>query len=129
MTVGLHAANLANEWLDMLSNSAFTAKTATFMKLHTGDPGSAGTANASAETERKQISWNTASGGSKSISSVPAWSPWDVGTETITHISVWDNATAGNFLYSFQLTTPRMVFNGDSFTITSHTISFTPIAA
>ncbi len=129
MTVGLHAVNLANEWLDILSNSAFTAKANTYMKLHTGDPGSAGSANASAETERKLITWAAASTGAKAISSVPAWTVWDVGTETLTHISVWDDLTAGNFLYSFALTTPRMVFNGDSFTMLTHTISFTPIAA
>lgn len=130
MTVGLHAANLANEWLDMLANSAFAEKANTYVKLHTGDPGSAGTSNASANTTRVVISWAAASGGSKAIqATLPAWASWASGSETISHISVWDNLTAGNFLYSVTLTASRAVVNGDSLTLSSHTIAFTPIAA
>lgn len=130
MTVGLHAANLANEWLDMLANSAFAEKANTYVKLHTGDPGSAGTSNASANTTRVVISWSAASGGSKAITTtLPAWASWASGSETISHISVWDNLTAGNFLYSVTLTASRAVVNGDSLTLSSHTIAFTPIAA
>lgn len=130
MTVGLHAANLANEWLDMLANSAFTEKANTYVKLHTGDPGSAGTSNASANTTRVVIAWSAASGGSKSITTtLPAWTSWASGSETISHISIWDNLTAGNFLYSVTLTASRAVVNGDSLTLSSHSIAFTPIAA
>lgn len=130
MTVGLHAANLANEWLDMLANSAFAEKANTYVKLHTGDPGSAGTSNASANTTRVVISWSAASGGSKAITTtLPAWTSWASGSETISHISIWDNLTAGNFLYSVTLTASRAVVNGDSLTLASHSIAFTPIAA
>lgn len=130
MTVGLHGANLANPWLDMLSNSAFSAKANTYVKLHTGDPGSAGTSNASANTTRVVISWASASGGSKAIqATLPVWASWASGSETISHFSVWDNLTAGNFLYSVALSASRSVVNGDTLTLTSHTISFTPIAA
>lgn len=130
MTAGLHAVNLANEWLDMLSNSAFAEKATTAVKLHTGDPGSAGTSNASAETTRKALTWSSASAGSKAITStLPQWASWTAGSETISHISVWDSTTAGNFLYSFALTASKSITNGDTLNLTAHTISFSPIAA
>ena len=130
MAVGLHAANLANKWLDMLAGTAFTAPTNTWCKLHTADPGASGATAASAETTRKQFTWSAASGGSKSIAAtLPQWASWSAGTETISHISVWDASTAGNFLYSFALTTSKQVTNGDTLNLTAHTISFTPIAA
>src|SRR5690242_10331783 len=104
MTVGLHAVNLANKWLDMLGATAFSAPSSANVKLHTGDPGSAGTSNASAETTRKALTWSAASAGSKAITStLPSWATWSAGSETISHISVWDNISAGNFLFSVAL--------------------------
>lgn len=130
MTVGLHAVNLANKWLDMLGATAFTAPTNTYMKLHTADPGSAGTTAASANTTRVIIAWAAASAGSKAITAtLPSWATWASGSETISHISVWDNISAGNFLYSFALTSSKAITNGDTLSMTSHSISFTPLAA
>jgi hypothetical protein len=130
VTVGASTANLANKWLDMLGGTAFSAPANTYMKLHTGDPGSAGTANASAETTRKVLTWSAASSGSKAITStLPSWTPWAAGSETISHVSVWDASTSGNFLYSFALSSSKAVSNGDTFNITSHSISQTPLAA
>lgn len=130
MTVGLHAVNLANKWLDMLGATAFTAPSSANVKLHTGDPGSAGTANASAETTRKVLTWAAASAGSKAITStLPSWASWAAGSETISHISVWDNISAGNYLFSVALTVSKAVTNGDTLNLTSLTFAFTPIAA
>lgn len=131
MTTGLAATTLANKYLDMLAGTAFTAPPGSFAKLHLGDPGAAGTSNASSVTTRVAMTWLAATGGSKSITTtLPAWATW-AGTspETITHISVWDAITAGNFLYSFPLTTSRTVITGDTLTLASHSHSFTPIAA
>jgi hypothetical protein len=130
MTVGLHAVNLANRWLNMLAGTAFTAPSSANVKLHTADPGSAGTTAASAETTRKALTWSAASAGSKAIAAtLPSWASWTAGSETISHVSVWDDITAGNFLYSFALTTPKAVTNGDTLNLTAHTISLTPVAA
>lgn len=130
MTVGLHAVNLANKWLDMLAGTAFTAPSSANVKLHTGDPGSAGTSNASAETTRKALTWSAASAGSKAIAAtLPSWATWSAGSETISHISVWDNISAGNFLFSVALTASKSVTNGDTLNLTSLTFAFTPIAA
>lgn len=128
MTAGLSAANLANKWLDMLGGSAFTAPTQFWVQLHTGDPGSAGTANQSAVTTRQQVTWSAASGGSKSQSASPtAWTM--TATETIAYVSFWDASTSGNFLDSAAVTTSRSVVNGDTITLNTLTIAFTPIAA
>jgi hypothetical protein len=50
-------------------------------------------------------------------------------TETISHISVWDASTAGNFLWSAALTTSKSVVNTDTLTFTTLGVSLTPIAA
>jgi len=129
VTVGLQTTNLANKWLDMLGGTAFTAPASTFVQLHTGDPGANGTANASTETTRKTLTWSAASGGSKSITAtLPTWA-WVQGTETISHLSIWDASTSGNFLFSVTLTASKQVANGDTLNITAMTISFTPLAA
>jgi hypothetical protein len=128
---GLAATTLANKWLDMLGATAFTAPASTFVQLHTGEPGAAGTSLVSSVTTRVVLSWAAASAGSKAIqATLPAWANW-AGTngEVVTNISVWDASTAGNFLYSVLLTASKTVNTGDTLTLTSMTVSFTPIAA
>jgi hypothetical protein len=129
MTVGLSAANTANKLLETIgrTGTTFTAGTL-YVKLHTGDPGSAGTSNASSVTTRYQCTFSAASAGSMSLSSMGGtWSM--TGTETISHISLWDNSTAGNFLWSVALTASKSVVNGDTLSLSSLTLAFTPIAA
>lgn len=133
MAVGMSAANLANKWLGMLGGTAFTAPAGTFVKLHTntGDPGSAGTSNASSVTTRPAVTWGTPSAGSVSANgTLPSWASW-AGTngEVVGYLSVWDNATAGNFLFSAQLSAAKTVNTGDTLNLTSLTFALTPIAA
>lgn len=131
MTAGLKDTNLANKWLDVLGGTNYTAPTTTAMKLHTGDPGAAATSNASSVTTRMALTWSAAASGSKSITTtLPSWTNW-AGTspETVTHISVWDSTTAGNFLYSFALSVSKTLTTGDTLNITSHSVAFTPLAA
>jgi hypothetical protein len=113
----------------MLGGTAFTAPTNTYVKLHTADPGSAGTTAASAETTRKQITWSAAASGSKSMSGTLSWTSWAAGTETISHISIWDNSTAGNVLWTGALSSNKTVNNGDTLNITSLTAALTPLMA
>lgn len=128
MTVGLSPTLLANKWLDMLAGTAFTAPAGAFAELHLGDPGVNGTTNPSTETTRKSITYSAASAGSKSMSNTPTWA-WVQGTETISHLAIWDAVTSGNFLFSVTLTAAKSVANGDTLNLTALTISFTPIAA
>jgi hypothetical protein len=134
MTVGLSAANVANAWLNVLRGNAagttFTAPAVQAAKLHTADPGAAGTTAAAAgDTTRKALTFNAASAGSMGLTSAPA--AWTNGgtSETLTHISVWDSTTVGNFMYSAALTASQAWASTNTFTLTSLTISLTPIAA
>jgi hypothetical protein len=129
MTVGLSAANLANQWLNMLGGTAFTAPAAFYVKLHTADPGASGATAASAETTRKAVTFSAASAGSKSMSGTVSWTSWSAGSETISHVSFWDASTAGNFLGSAALTASKSVANGDTLTLSTLTVALTPIAA
>lgn len=130
MTAGLHGVNLANKFLDVLGGTNITAPSNVYVKLHTGDPGSAGTSNASANTTRVVVAWAAASGGSKSANAtLPSWASWASGSETITHISLWDNISAGNFLWSGALSSSVAVVNGNTLSLTALSVALTPVAA
>jgi hypothetical protein len=133
VTLGLHTVNLANKWLDTLraAGAAFGPITP-YVKLHIGDPGSAGTANPSvlAPTTRNAATFSAAASGSIALASNPtAWTAGAGSQETISHISVWDASSAGNYLWSAAITTPQAWNTGNTFTLTSLGISLTPLAA
>lgn len=120
MTAGVSATR-ANTWLGELSGLS--------MALHTGDPGSAGTSNASAETSKKTLTLAAASGGSRSMSgTAPTWTTWTAGSETLTHASVW-SSSGTVFEYSFAFTASKSVSNGDNVSLATHSVSVTPVAA
>lgn len=130
MTVGL-ASGVANAFLDALGNASnYTAPTAFWVKLHTGDPGSAGTANAAGNTTRKQASFAAASGGAITTDADVDWTSVS-NAETYSHVSFWSASVAGTFLGSDDLATPRAVLVGDNFTIVAGDIdlALTPVAA
>lgn len=130
MTVGLATAT-ANSFLDALGNATnYTAPTVFYVKLHIGDPGAAGASNAAANTTRQQASFSAASGGAITTDAALTWTSVS-NSETYSHVSFWDNSTAGNFLGSDALDTSRAVTAGDTFTIATGDLdmSFTPIAA
>lgn len=124
MTVGLAAAAV-NGWLD-----GTFATASCYIKLHTADPGAAGaTAAAVGDATRKNATMAAASGGSKSMTGSAG--PWTNGgtSETLSHISLWSASTAGTFNGSVALTASQAWANTNTFTLTSLSISVTPIAA
>jgi hypothetical protein len=125
MTAGLSAAKAASI-LNTYRATAYSAVSG-FVKLHTGDPGSAGASAASAVTTRNGITFNAPSGGAMTLLALASYAMTT--TETITHISIWDASSAGNFLESWPLTAPVPVINGSTLTFSSFTLSYTPIAA
>lgn len=128
MTAGLATTTLANNWLNMLRAVAFTAPVATYAKLHTGDPGVAAATNPSLVTTRVVFTMSAAASGVLALSgTAPVFTM--TGAETISYVSVWDAVTAGNFLWSYALTTPKTVANTDTITFTSVGVSLTPLAA
>lgn len=116
MATGLSPAT-ANSILDALCRSvAWTDPAEVWVKLHTGDPGAAATANAATETTRKQATFGTgASGGAISNTAALTWTNV-AGTEDYTHFSAWDASTAGTFLFSGTVTSNAVVA-ADTFTI------------
>jgi len=110
-----------NALLDTLGNTSFVVSSS-YVKLHLGDPGEDGTANAAAETSRKLVSWSAASSGSKSSSATLSWTNVST-TETYTHWSLWDASTAGNCLWTGALSSSAAVTAGDTFEITSLTLT------
>lgn len=129
MTVGLAAAT-ANGLLDTFGGTAYTAPALIALKLHTADPGAAGlTAAAAGDTTRKTVTFGAAAGAVKAMTSMSG--SWTNGgtSETISHISGWDSVTVGAFRYSGALSTPQPWASTNTLSLTSHTISFTPVAA
>jgi hypothetical protein len=122
VTTGL-AASVVNNWLD-------TDFATNWIKLHTGDPGSAGsTAAAAGDTSRKQATMGSASGGSKAMTSMSGnWT--NVSTsETLSHVSVWTASSAGTFKASGALASSQAWANTNTFSLTSFSVAITPIAA
>ena len=102
--------------------ASYTMPTNVYVKLHTGDAGEAGTSNAATETTRKQVSWSAASSGSIASSATLEWTNVST-TETYTHWSMWDNSTAGNCLWTGALSASAAVTAGDTFQITTLTLT------
>lgn len=126
MTAGLATAH-ANELLEIYRGTAVTGKTL-YAQLHTADPGAAGTTAVSGVTTRKALTFAAASGGSMALASAP--SVWNMtGTETLTHISLWDASTSGNFVRSIALASSKSVNSGDTFQLTVCTLAWSPLAA
>lgn len=112
---------LENKLLDTLRNVSL-AVAAVYIKLHTGDPGEDGTTNAAGNTSRQAVTFSAASSGSMASSATVTWT--NVSTsETYSHFSLWDASTAGNCLWSGALSSTAGVTAGDTFQITSLTLS------
>jgi hypothetical protein len=114
------SSTYADSVLNVRRGTSFTAYTA-HAKLHTGDPGAAGTSNASAETTRKALTFaapSTVSTNRSSTATAVSWTSWSAGSETITHISEWDALASGNFMSSGALASSKAVANGDTLSVT-----------
>lgn len=119
MTVGFTAATL-NAFLDGLGSL--------YARLHTGDPGAAGTANGSAEATRKAMTFAAAAGGVAAQTGSVSW-PWTAGAATITHVSYWTAATGGTCKITAVLGAPLQMVNGDTLVLSGCTLTGTPAAA
>jgi hypothetical protein len=102
--------------------SAWTIPANVYVKLHTADAGEAGTSSAATETTRKVAAWATASSGAIATSATLEWTNV-AATETYTHWSMWDASTGGNCLWTGALSSSAAVTAGDTFQITSLTLS------
>lgn len=111
---------VANNILNLIFRGvAYTPPTSYYVKLHTGDPGAAGTANPAGNTTRKVSTFgSTATGGVLSNTAAVTWIESEVTTaETYSHFSLWDAATAGNCFGTGTFPAPRTVSVGALFSI------------
>jgi hypothetical protein len=115
--MGTFADSVANSFLDAFARNVSYANAAVWVKLHLGDPGSAGTANAAVETTRQQATFGSAAA-SRAISNTAVIEWLNVSTtETYTHISLWTASSAGTFLGRDDLSSSAAVTAGDTFRI------------
>lgn len=104
--------------------SPWSAPSAVYLKLHTADAGEDGTSAAAANTSRQSVTFSAASSGSIASNGTVTWTSVST-TETYTHWSLWDSAgpTGGNCLWTGALSSSAAVVAGDTFQITSLTLS------
>ena len=115
------SAYLCNSWLDALANNTSYAVAQVYIKLHTGDPGAAGTANPATETTRKAASFGVAVAGAINSDADISWTNI-AGSQDASHFTAWDNLTVGNFLFSGTITANPYTA-GDTYTISSGNLS------
>lgn len=120
---------LEEAWLKTIrgggNGTTFTAVSAVYVKLHTGDPGEDCTANAAGNTTRQAVTFAAPSNPAGTMASNADVTWTSVSTsETYSYFSLWDASTSGNPLGSGALTA-NAVTSGDTFTITSGQLSWT----
>lgn len=115
--MGTFAEATRNAMLDAFARNVSYSNAAVWVKLHTGDPGAAGTSNAAANTTRQQATFgNAASSGAISNTVAVEWTSVST-TETYSHISLWTASSGGTFLGSDDLSSTAAVTAGDTFRI------------
>ena len=131
MATGLAAA-IAQSMLNALCrNIAWTQPAGFFLKLHTADPGAAGATAAFGDATRQSVTFSAAaSDGTITNSADVNWTNVSA-AGTVTHVSFWSAVSAGVFLGSDDLATPRTLAIGDNFTILTGDVdlSLAPVAA
>lgn len=120
MATGL-SAYLANKFLDAVGNGTAYSAANVYIKLHTGDPGANGTANAATETTRKEVTFASASAGAIASDAAVTWTNI-AGSEDANYFTAWDNLSAGNFLFSGSITGNAYIA-GDTYTIPSGSLT------
>jgi len=108
---------LGNGWMNALGNASAFVVVQPYVKLHTGDPGAAGTANPAVETTRKSVSFGAAAAGALASDADVSWTNI-AGSEDASHFTCWDALVAGNFLFSGTITANPYTA-GDTYTISS----------
>lgn len=121
MAAGI-ASGRANTFLDSEYGTSY-------VQIHKGNPGAAGTGNISAASARVKVTWASASGGSKAMTSMASQFTNGGATETIGYITLWTAATSGTFLATVQLTASVTWYAGDKINLDSLSIALSPLAS
>lgn len=116
--MGQFSEAVLNKMLNAVAARAdYTQEADVYIQLHTGDPGSNGTANVATENTRQLATFgDAAESGAISNTDAITWTNL-AATETLTHISLWSASTNGTFLGSDDLSASKNVNIGDTYTI------------
>lgn len=129
MAEGIISAN-ADALLDAQRSGGanYNATAQLYVQAHTGNPGPAGTNNVSAgDATRKAINHNAPSGGTMTISNIPAFTNGGT-SESLAAISVWTASSGGTCKYT--AATPSAPWTaGQVARLTQCTLTATPIAS
>lgn len=116
---------ILNSILDAYARAVAFSNAAVWAKLHTGDPGTAGTLAAATEITRQQVAFaSAAAAGAIANTSATSWTNV-AGTETITWLSYWTAVSAGTFTGRVQLTAPKALTAGDTLTFPIGSLTLT----
>jgi hypothetical protein len=112
--------------LNAIGNAGSFSIATPYVKLHIGDPGEDGTANAAAEATRKLASFAAAvtPGGTMTTDAALNWTAV-AADEVVTHVSVWDASTGGNCVITGALVAPKTLEDGDNLTIAAGDLDLT----
>ncbi len=110
-------AYLGNAWMNALGNATAFSVAVPYVKLHTGDPGAAGTSNPAVETTRKSVSFGISTTGALASDADISWTNI-AGSEDANHFTCWDALSGGNFLFSGTIQANPYTA-GDTYTISS----------
>ena len=93
---------------------------ALYIQLHVGDPGGDGTDNPAVETGRELVTFavpgvDGVTGAAKTVTSAAVTWVTVAASETYSHISLWDDPTAGNCWYKGPMVAPVAVGAGSNF--------------
>ena len=108
---------MATSWSSTAGNTALDSLLASFtwVKLHIGSPGTAGTSNPAVETTRQQATFSAAAAGASANTNLLSWTNV-AASEDYTHFTVWTLNAAGVFGFS-GIITANAVTAGDTFQI------------
>ena len=124
------ASGVANSVLGLLLNgTAFSGFAATYVQLHVGAPGAAGTSSVAGNSTRVAAgAFAAPSGGSTTNSGAINWTSVST-SETYSHASLWSASSGGTFIASGSITAGAILV-GQNFTIPAGGLSVTlPVAS
>lgn len=124
-------ASVRNSLIDALVNQTnYTAPTTIYISLHTADPGDTGASEANYTSYARVVATTKfpgASSGSSANDVVITFPTSTGGSNTVTHVGIWDASTAGNWLGGGALSASKTIASGDtaSFATSALTVSIT----
>lgn len=106
---------LENALLDAVFNATSFSVADVYMSLHTADPGETGASEVTGGSYARQVTtFGAAASGAVANDSAESFT---MPAATVTHVGLWDDASAGNFLWGGAATASKTYGSGDTATV------------